>query len=150
MDDERKKQLERVKALKRLLGANIRKARTRLGITQEQLAERLRMSPEVYGRLERGHIFPRMERFVDICEKLGEPPDRLLGFSESEAPARPPTRQDEWQTVMQRFMPVMPRLTSPQSVAFRRHVLGLHRLLTTFVQAAEGRTPRSRKGDPTS
>ncbi|MBN1210563.1 MAG: helix-turn-helix transcriptional regulator [Myxococcaceae bacterium] len=140
-----------MRSLKKLLGANIRKARRRLGTTQEQMAELLRMSPEVYGRLERGLIFPRMERFVDICEKLGESPDRLLGFTAPEAlAAKPATRQDEWLSVMQRLTPVMPRLTSPQSMAVRRHVLGLHRLLTTFIHPAEGRAARSRKGDPTS
>jgi transcriptional regulator with XRE-family HTH domain len=63
---------------KRTLGRNIRQARCRLGLTQEQMAERLDMAPEVYGRMERGHIVPRLERFVAICRVLGESPDRLI------------------------------------------------------------------------
>jgi transcriptional regulator with XRE-family HTH domain len=63
---------------KRTLGRNIRQARYRLGLTQEQMAERIDMAPEVYGRLERGHIAPRLERFVAICRVLGETPDRLI------------------------------------------------------------------------
>src|SRR5437868_6800878 len=63
---------------KRTLGRNIRQARCRMGLTQEQMAERIDMAPEVYGRMERGHIVPRLERFVAICRVLGESPDRLI------------------------------------------------------------------------
>lgn len=63
---------------KKTLGRNIRQARCRLGLTQEQMAERIDMAPEVYGRMERGHIAPRLERFVAICRVLGESPDRLI------------------------------------------------------------------------
>ncbi|HYH95716.1 helix-turn-helix transcriptional regulator [Hyalangium sp.] len=77
---------------KRKLGRNIRQARCRLGLTQEQMAERIDMAPEVYGRLERGHLVPRLERFVAICRVLGESPDRLIfppvgTEAEGEAPA---------------------------------------------------------------
>ena len=63
---------------KRRLGRNIRQARCRLGLTQEQMAERIDMAPEVYGRMERGHLVPRLERFVALCRALGESPDRLI------------------------------------------------------------------------
>jgi len=63
---------------KRKLGRNIRQARCRLGLTQEQMAERVDMAPEVYGRMERGHLVPRLERFVALCRALGESPDRLI------------------------------------------------------------------------
>jgi len=63
---------------KRKLGRNIRQARCRLGLTQEQMAERIDMAPEVYGRMERGHLVPRLERFVALCRALGESPDRLI------------------------------------------------------------------------
>lgn len=74
---------------KRKLGRNIRQARCRLGLTQEQMAERIDMAPEVYGRLERGLLVPRLERFVAICRVLGEAPDRLIfppDGAEGEAP----------------------------------------------------------------
>jgi transcriptional regulator with XRE-family HTH domain len=63
---------------KKTLGRNIRQARYRLGLTQEQMAERIDMAPEVYGRMERGHLVPRLERFVAICRVLGESPDHLI------------------------------------------------------------------------
>ncbi len=72
---------------KRTLGRNIRQARCRLGLTQEQMAERIDMAPEVYGRMERGHIVPRLERFVAICRVLGESPDRLISRPDEEKAA---------------------------------------------------------------
>jgi transcriptional regulator with XRE-family HTH domain len=125
----------RVGALKKILGANIREARVRLGLTQEQMAEMLDMSPEVYGRMERGLIFPRVERLVDICEKLGVSADQMLGLSSREAPASEAAlRQDEWLAMTYRFAPMMPRLTQPQRQAVRRHIVGFQRLLFTFLE----------------
>jgi transcriptional regulator with XRE-family HTH domain len=72
---------------KRTLGRNIRQARCRLGLTQEQMAERIDMAPEVYGRMERGLIVPRLERFVAICRVLGESPDRLISRPDEEEAA---------------------------------------------------------------
>jgi transcriptional regulator with XRE-family HTH domain len=136
---------EPVKELRKTLGGNIRKARKRLGITQEQLAELLEMSPEVYGRMERGLIFPRVERLVDICGKLGVSADQLLGLALTDAAPGVSARQDEWLTVMHRFTPVLPRLTQFQRQAVRRHMTDFQRLLVTFLeprQAHEGRRPR--------
>jgi DNA-binding XRE family transcriptional regulator len=69
---------------KRTLGRNIRQARCRLGLTQEQMAERIDMATEVYGRMERGYLVPRLERFVAICRVLGESPDRLISPPDGE------------------------------------------------------------------
>jgi transcriptional regulator with XRE-family HTH domain len=78
---------------KKTLGRNIRQARYRLGLTQAQMAERIDMAPEVYGRMERGYLVPRLERFVAICRVLGESPDQLIsppdGMEELEAAADP-------------------------------------------------------------
>lgn len=83
---------------KRTLGRNIRQARHRLGLTQEQMAERIDMAPEVYGRMERGHLVPRLERFVALCRVLGESPDRLIaprgGGEEGEAAPSPRVRTE--------------------------------------------------------
>jgi transcriptional regulator with XRE-family HTH domain len=82
---------------KRKLGRNIRQARSRLGLTQEQMAERIDMAPEVYGRMERGLLVPRLERFVAICRVLGEAPDRLIfppDGAEAEREAPKPQERD--------------------------------------------------------
>ncbi len=144
---------ERVQALRKTLGANIREVRSRLGLTQEQMAERLEMSPEVYGRMERGLIFPRVERFVDICDLLGESADRLLGMTPSATPptARVVLNQEELLPVLQRLLPVMQRLTPPQRAAVRRHMAGFQRMLLTFLEAkpptpsTRGRRKRRRR-----
>lgn len=148
MDEERKKRRkqsekgkkaqDRDDARRRLLGTNMRMARNRLGFTQEHVAELLGISTEVYGRMERGTIFPRMERFMDLCEKLSVPPDRLLGYGSAESPATGTMGQEEWSTVLHRFMPVTQKLTQPQLLSLRRYLMDLNRLLTGFVeQSAE-------------
>lgn len=121
-------------ARRKLLGANMRTARLQLGLTQEHVAELLGISPEVYGRMERGTIFPRMERFMDLCEKLSVPPDRLLGYPSVEPPASGAPHREEWSTVLHRFMPVTQKLTQPQFLSLRRYMVDLNRLLTGFVE----------------
>jgi transcriptional regulator with XRE-family HTH domain len=144
MDEERKKKRtqgekdkkpqDRDDARRKLLGANMRTARLRLGFTQEHVAELLGISTEVYGRMERGTIFPRMERFMDLCEKLSVPPDRLLGYASAESPSTEATGQEQWSTALHRFMPVTQKLTQPQLISLRRYMMDLNRLLTGFVE----------------
>src|SRR5690349_13696098 len=105
------KERDRAGARRRLLGANMRTAREGMGLTQEHVAELLGISTEVYGRMERGTIFPRMERFMDLCEKLSVPPDRLLGYASAESPATGAMGREEWIAVLHRFMPVTQKLT---------------------------------------
>jgi transcriptional regulator with XRE-family HTH domain len=149
MDEERKRKKrqqgekdkqaqDRDGARRKLLGANMRTARLQLGFTQEHVAELLGISTEVYGRMERGTIFPRMERFMDLCEKLSVPPDRLLGYASGEPPATGVPQPEQWSTVLHRFMPVSQKLTRPQLLSLRRYLVDLNRLLTGFVeQSAE-------------
>jgi transcriptional regulator with XRE-family HTH domain len=68
---------------KKMLGANLRKARRRQGLTQEQVAASIDLPAEVYERIERGAMMPRMELFVTLCNRLDATPDQLLGFSRS-------------------------------------------------------------------
>ncbi|HLL01789.1 MAG TPA: helix-turn-helix transcriptional regulator [Myxococcaceae bacterium] len=137
---------ERVKGLKKKLGANIKLARLRRGLTQEDAAERIGISTEVYGRLERGGIFPRVVRLTDICEQFGVSADQLLEL----APAEPllpmvevPPKQDDWFLVMHRIMLLAPRLTQIQRLAARRQMSEFYRMLLTFVDP--GAQPRARR-----
>jgi transcriptional regulator with XRE-family HTH domain len=66
------------------LGANLRKARSHQNLTQQDVAESVDVPVEVYGRIERGAMLPRMELFVALCHRLGTTPDQLLGFSRSQ------------------------------------------------------------------
>ena len=69
-----------LKALQRALASNVRDARKRMRWTQAEMADRIHVPVEVYGRIERGTLLPGLDTFVDICRVLGEMSDRLLGL----------------------------------------------------------------------
>lgn len=60
------------------LGERARAARTRLGLNQLEVAERIGISSEAYGRLERGLMAPRFATFLRLCDVLGVAPNDLL------------------------------------------------------------------------
>lgn len=68
------------KPLSSILGAAVRTARVRAGLTQEDVAERIGMASEVYGRMERGQMLPRVENLRRLCLVLNVPPHELLGL----------------------------------------------------------------------
>ena len=68
------------KPLSSILGAAVRTARVRAGLTQEDVAERIGMASEVYGRMERGQMLPRVENLRRLCLVLNVPPQELLGL----------------------------------------------------------------------
>ncbi|HZH77165.1 MAG TPA: helix-turn-helix transcriptional regulator [Archangium sp.] len=78
----------------RLLGDAARAARLRLGLTQAEVAKKVRLKPGVYGRVERGAMAPSVPTLRRICETLGISSDVLLSLSaqapEAMAPAPPP------------------------------------------------------------
>ena len=78
------------------IGTAARAARVRANLTQEDVAERVGLATEVYGRLERGGMLPSVPTLKKLCEVLRIPSDVLLGltpaqenFWTKEAPARP-------------------------------------------------------------
>ncbi|MET0402221.1 MAG: helix-turn-helix transcriptional regulator, partial [Cystobacter sp.] len=78
------------------IGTAARAARVRANLTQEDVAERVGLATEVYGRLERGGMLPSVPTLKRLCEILRIPSDVLLGltpaqenFWAKEAPARP-------------------------------------------------------------
>jgi transcriptional regulator with XRE-family HTH domain len=79
-----------------LLGKAVREARKALGLTQATMAERLDVSVEFYGRLERGAARPSIELFAHMVAILGVSADTLLGLDAARAvePARL-TRPDD-------------------------------------------------------
>ncbi|MEY8013948.1 helix-turn-helix domain-containing protein [Mycobacterium servetii] len=62
----------------RALGAVIRRRRAARGLTQQAMAERLGMSPVVYGRVELGNRPVRAVELRDIARTLGVPMDDLV------------------------------------------------------------------------
>ena len=72
--------------LARALGEAARSARTRLGLTQADVAERVGIATEVYGRIERGGMLPSVETLRKLCAVLRVPADELLGLPLSASP----------------------------------------------------------------
>ena len=62
----------------KILGANIRKYRKQIGITQEQLAEKIGKSVNYIGMIERGEKIPSLETFINILNSLGVSADMVL------------------------------------------------------------------------
>lgn len=60
------------------IGQNIRAARKAAGLTQEQIAEQLRMSQLHFGRLERGERPASLEQIALIAQTLRVPLSSLL------------------------------------------------------------------------
>ena len=57
-----------------------RAARLRLGLTQAEVAKKVRLKSGVYGRVERGAMVPSVPTLRRICETLGISSDVLLSL----------------------------------------------------------------------
>ena len=72
---------------KTAIGERARSARERLGLNQAEVAERVGISNEVYGRFERGLIAPRLSTLLRLCSVLRVEPNDLLLEEAEPAPA---------------------------------------------------------------
>jgi transcriptional regulator with XRE-family HTH domain len=68
--------------LRKNIGANARKARDALGLTQAEVAAQADLSAQVYGRIERGHLMPSVGALVRIARALCTDPNSLLGLNQ--------------------------------------------------------------------
>jgi transcriptional regulator with XRE-family HTH domain len=66
------------------LGVELRRARMRLELTQEQVARAVGFVPVVYGRIERGDMLPSVPRLKDLCITLGVSANALLSVRATE------------------------------------------------------------------
>jgi transcriptional regulator with XRE-family HTH domain len=64
--------------LQKSLGESARAARERLGLTQAQVARRMGLAPNVYGRIERGGMMPAVPTLRKMVLALGMSADVLL------------------------------------------------------------------------
>jgi transcriptional regulator with XRE-family HTH domain len=104
--------------LAKALGDSAREARQRTGLTQADVAERIGVATEVYGRLERGLLMPSVPTLRRLCLALHLTADALLALGPNppssawtEAPA--PT-SDEDAPQMRRLMRHVRKLTPTQ------------------------------------
>ena len=70
------------KQLARSIGATARAARLKAKWTREDVAEFVGLSPEVYARLERGNMLPRVPTLQRLCAVLGVEADVACGLAE--------------------------------------------------------------------
>ena len=68
------------RGLSATIGTAARAARIQANLTQEDVAERVGLATEVYGRLERGGMLPSVPTLKKLCETLRIPADVLLGL----------------------------------------------------------------------
>lgn len=66
------------KEMRRQLSANLRRERQRLGLTQEQAAERVRLSMQYYQRIERCIVNVPLDTLVRFARGFGVEPAELL------------------------------------------------------------------------
>lgn len=62
----------------RTIGCKIKEAREQKGYTQEQLAEKMNLSPQHISVIERGIKAPRLDTFIRLANILGVNADFLL------------------------------------------------------------------------
>ena len=79
--------------LRHALGDAARAARLRLGLTQAEVAKKVRLKSGVYGRVERGAMVPSVPTLRRICETLGISLDALLSLGTQAHEATAPTPQ---------------------------------------------------------
>jgi len=79
------------------IGSAARAARQRARLTQADVAERLGIASEVYGRLERGLMLPSVPTLRKLCLVLSVSADELLGVREPDGSlvAEPPPTYGE-------------------------------------------------------
>ena len=74
--------------IKRAVGMRIKIVRQRSGLTQDQLAEQVGLSPKYISGIERGVENPTMDILIRLAKMLGVEPYDLFLFGESEESER--------------------------------------------------------------
>lgn len=61
------------------IGTKIKDIRTKMGINQKELAEKVDLTPSFISQLENNQISPSLNSFLQICDALGVTPSVILG-----------------------------------------------------------------------
>lgn len=64
----------------KVVGNNIKCARKNLGLTQKEVASRLRMTQQQYSRFENGVFELNYQQIIDICKLLNTTPNEIFNF----------------------------------------------------------------------
>lgn len=117
-----------IQRLARIVGAAIASRRKQKGMTQIELAERLRMGADSLSRIEKGVVAPRFPRLEEIAEVLGCGVADLFRVNNSSLRERaesiadilrplPPEMQDEMVFLIEHMVRTM--LKSPSGIQTR-------------------------------
>jgi transcriptional regulator with XRE-family HTH domain len=107
--------------LQRTLGEAARAARLRLGLTQEEVAQKVGLAQSVYGRIERGAMMPSVPTLRKLCLALDISPETLLSLKSREgspAAAAPASEHPELSRIIH-----MLSNWSPERLALLRKLL---------------------------
>ncbi|MEW6570456.1 MAG: XRE family transcriptional regulator [Nitrospirota bacterium] len=66
------------------MGTKIKELRTRIGISQKELADKVDLTPSFISQLENNQISPSLNSFIQICNALGVAPAAILGEKSAE------------------------------------------------------------------
>jgi transcriptional regulator with XRE-family HTH domain len=132
-------------ALPRGLAATIgnaaRAARIRANLTQEDVAERVGVATEVYGRLERGGMLPSVPTLKKLCETLSIPSDVVLGLQSAPenhyVKPEPPPRPVEEPAEIRRLVRTVKQLEPSEFRLLSLMATGLLRLRRSRASRAQ-------------
>lgn len=113
------------------IGTAARAARVRANLTQEDVAERVGLATEVYGRLERGGMLPSVPTLKKLCETLRLPSDVLLGLTPAQEnfwTKPPPTKRPEEPGEVRRLVRTVKKLEPAEFRLVSLMATGLLRL----------------------
>ena len=74
--------------LKEMIGSRIQEIRTKKGITQDQLSEKIGISPKYLSSIERGKENPTLKTILSLAHSLSVKPDGFFIHLEIEDPAK--------------------------------------------------------------
>ena len=74
--------------IKQMIGARIKEIRTKKGITQEGLSERMEINPKYLSSIERGKENPTLNTLIKLSESLEVDIGEIFSFVEAEDPNR--------------------------------------------------------------
>ncbi|WNG34826.1 helix-turn-helix domain-containing protein [Archangium violaceum] len=110
------------------IGRAAREARQRLELTQEDVAERVGITAEVYGRMERGDMLPATPRLKKISAVLGISADSLIGLTGPEAPQTQQSPEEALTPDVRRLLRVVRTLDPVQLAVLKGTAAGFLRL----------------------
>lgn len=109
------------------IGATARAARLQAKFTQADVAERVGLQPEVYGRLERGVMMPSVPTLRKIAVVLKLPSDVIIGLAEERIKVDRTPAEGESSVELRRLLRNLRTMTPEQLKLFRTLAHAFHK-----------------------